>query len=154
MKPTRQVLMLIVLAIAAVAFAGCGGGNEELEKATSELRETKAQLEQANMKIAQLQQSLDEAQSQTEQDVTEEATAMPDEPGMEEAETAEEGSAESAGAEQDVVSLQAKIASLMNENKRLQGLLEEMEAKIAAQVKEKVAPVESPMKDVPTALPK
>jgi outer membrane murein-binding lipoprotein Lpp len=153
MKPRKHVLMLIAVVVAAVAMAGCAGENEDFETKVSELAETKSRLEQANVKIAQLQTSLDEARAQTTVVVTEEPVAE-SETAMEDEGTQEE----SATAEQDAADLQAKVASLTQENNRLQGLLDQMKAKMA-QLKEKLsapveAPVKAPVRDMPTELPK
>lgn len=135
MKALKQVLTLMALTIAAVALLGCGVTKEEHEKTVSELNEARAELEQANAKIAELEKSMNEAGIRR--------------PGLM-GRLGDTGAQEKlAAAQQEVASLRARVQSLTSENSRLQGLLESARSQLS-DFQAKLEGFQSPTKNLST----
>jgi lipid-binding SYLF domain-containing protein len=64
MKALMRVLTCSFVALAVTAMGGCGVSKDDYDKTISELSKTKADLAQAQTKIAELEKSLSEAQAQ------------------------------------------------------------------------------------------
>ena len=56
-----KVLIAILVTFGIIALVSCGGSKADNEKVFSELNQTKAELAQANAKLADMEKSLNEA---------------------------------------------------------------------------------------------
>jgi len=119
MKILRHVLTSMVLAGLVFALFGCGVNKDEHQKVVSELKETKAQLDEANDKIAQLEKSLTAAKDQEKTSVKEPAKV---DTGMQD---------KLAAAQQETTNLRAKVENLAKENSGLKGMLEKLKAQLS-----------------------
>jgi septal ring factor EnvC (AmiA/AmiB activator) len=105
MKALKQVVICLVATAVLFALTGCSTSNDESEKMVSQLNKTKAELEQANARIAELgEPSPRDTQVQNEL----------------------------AAAQQRAEMLDAKVKELTDENGRLGTVLEESNTKLAA----------------------
>lgn len=144
MKPLRQIFILIAVALVSVALIGCGGGKEDYEKTVSELNSTKAELAQANARIAELEKSLKaraELQGAMKKPEVVIKTAAVDKAMKDKL----------AAAQKEATDLRTKVASLTSENNRLQGLLEKMKAQVA-DLQNKLGGMQAPTTGSPTDL--
>src|SRR3974377_2216052 len=64
MKALTRMATFLFVALAVIAMIGCGVSKEDHEKVVAELSKTKADLDQAQTKIAELEKALSEAQAQ------------------------------------------------------------------------------------------
>jgi chromosome segregation ATPase len=151
MRTIKQVLTLAGVSIALFSLVGCGISKEEHEKAIAELDRTKAELEQANAKIADLEQSLSEGLAKIKGEV-QKPEVIEKEPGKAEA-GSEEMLKKLASAEQEASELRAKVESLTGENSRLQDLLEKLKVQFA-ELQKKFEGLKSPSQDLPADLMK
>ena len=58
MRKVKKFLTLFIFSMAVFSLAGCGVSKTEHEKTVSELNETKALLEKANARIAEMEKSI------------------------------------------------------------------------------------------------
>ena len=58
---SNKVLISILATFGIIALVSCGGSKGDNEKVFSELNQTKAELAQANAKLADMEKSLNEA---------------------------------------------------------------------------------------------
>jgi chromosome segregation ATPase len=122
-KALRYTLISMVLMGLVTAFFGCGVSDDEYQKVVAELNGAKDQLSKANDRIAQLEDSLQEAQ----------AKIGVEEPiGMETVTEAATGVQEKlAAAQQEAADLRAKVESLTDENSSLKGMLDKLKAQVS-----------------------
>ena len=154
MKALRQMLTCFFVALAVMALVGCGVSKEDYEKTVSELSKTKADLAQANTKIAEMEKSLSEAQAQLK--------SQPKEPSPAEKSAAVEKPAavdtgmqdKLAAAQKEATDLRAKVDSLTGENANLKGMLEKLKAEYAEIRKKLGGGVQAPTQQLPAGLPK
>ena len=126
MKAFKQVLMSVSVTLVIVALVGCGVSEEEHEKTLAELDKVKAELAQANAKIAE----------------------------MEKSEVADTGMQDKLAAAQKAANnLRAKVKSLTGENANLQNMLKKLKAQYA-EIQKKLEGLQSPIKELPAVLPK
>lgn len=122
MKTYNKVLMLILLTFGIIALVGCGGSKQDYEKAVSELNKTKADLAQANAKMADMEKSLNEAQaklkSQAEKPSPAEKPAVAEKPGT-------------VASQKETADCEAKVESLKKENSSLKAMLDKLKAEFA-----------------------
>jgi chromosome segregation ATPase len=125
MKTLRCMLMLMAVTGLMIALVGCGVSEDEHQKVVSDLSETKAQLDKANTKIAQLEKSLLAAKGEAKSVVEKpEKVASPTDvdKGLQ---------GKLAAAQEEATNLKSKVASLTKENISLKGLLEKLKEKLA-----------------------
>jgi predicted nuclease with TOPRIM domain len=132
MKTVTRVLTFLVVTLAVIAMVGCGVSKEEHEKAVSELSKTKAELAQANTKMAAVEKSLSEAQAKLK------SQAMQPPAPAEKPATAEKPAAVDTGmqdmlaaSQKEAADLRAKVDSLTGENANLKGMLDKLKAEYA-----------------------
>ena len=116
MNASNRVLMLIFVTLGIIALVGCGGSKQDYEKAVSELNKTKAELAQANTKIADLEKSLNEAQAQLKGQAGKAAPAT---------------GTQVAASQKETEECRAKVDSLTKENSNLKALLDKLKAEVA-----------------------
>ena len=107
MKVIRCILILMVLTGLTIVMIGCGVSEDEHQKVVTELSETKAQLDAANSKIAQLEKSVKKL----------EKVGTP--------------VAMDTGIKEKLAAAQEKVKSLTNENSNLKGMLEKLKQQLA-----------------------
>ncbi|MDB9823309.1 hypothetical protein OAC89_06390 [Deltaproteobacteria bacterium] len=66
MKKPRGIMFLLVAILALFAISACGVSKGEHEKVVTELKETKVELEQAKLKIAEIERTIELPQINTE----------------------------------------------------------------------------------------
>ena len=116
MKTVQKLLAPMALAGFLIALVGCGVNKDEHQQVVTELTETKALLDKANDRIAQLEKSLMAAQAQAKTSAKESVkveTPTNTDPEMQ---------AKLAAAQQDATNLRAKVESLTNENSNLKSI--------------------------------
>jgi predicted nucleic acid-binding Zn-ribbon protein len=154
MNASNKVLMSILVTFAIIALAGCGVSKEEHEKAVSELNKTKAELAQAETKMADMAKSLNEARAQLKRQAKEsspaEKPAAAEKPG-----TVDTGMQDKlAAAQKEATDLRAKVESLTGENANLKGMLDKLKAEYAEIQKKLGGGVQTPTPQIPGGLPK
>ena len=141
MNASNKVLMLILVTFGIIALVGCGGSKQDYEKAVSELNKTKADLAQANAKMADMEKSLNEAQaklkSQAEKPSPAEKPAVEGKPGT-------------VASQKETADCQAKVDSLTKENYSLKAMLDKLKAEYAALQKK----LGGATQQLPSGLPK
>ena len=141
MNVSKKVLMLIFVTLGIIALVGCGGSKQDYEKAVSELNKTKADLSQANAKMADMEKSLNEAQaklkSQAEKPSPAEKPAVAGKPGT-------------VASQKETADCQAKVDSLTKENSSLKAMLDKLKAEYAALQKK----LGGATQQLPSGLPK
>ena len=141
MNASNKVLMLILVTFGIIALVGCGGSKQDYEKAVSELNKTKADLAQANAKMADMEKSLNEAQaklkSQAEKPSPAEKPAVAGKPGT-------------VASQKETADCQAKVDSLTKENSSLKAMLDKLKAEYAALQKK----LGGATQQLPSGLPK
>lgn len=150
MKAVKQVLIFSLVALAVIALVGCGVSKEEHEKTVSELNKAKADLAQANAKVAEMEKSLTEAQAKLK------SQAMQPQPPAEKPAAVEKPATADTGMqgklEKEAADLRAKVESLTGENATLKSMLEKLKAEYA-EIQKKlgggVSGVQTPSPQVP-----
>lgn len=137
-RGTRLFILMVVTAVSFI-LVGCGVSKDEHKETLSKLYETKARLERANAKIAQLEKSLSQTQEQLK-------TAM-NKPTREAPETGNQLEA----AQQETKKLAEQVKALKDENGRLQGLLSNWKEKFAS-LEEKVKALQERATDLKSGL--
>jgi chromosome segregation ATPase len=129
--------MSILVTLGIIALVSCGGSKGDYEKAVTELNKTKAELAQANTKIADMEKSLNEAQAQLKSQAGKPSPAVAEKPGT-------------VASEKEATDCQAKVASLTKENASLKAIIEKLKAEYAALQKK----LGGATQQLPSGLPK
>jgi len=154
MNTSKKVLMPIIVALGIIAMVGCGVSKEDHEKAVSELSKTKAELDQAKTKMADMEKSLVEAQAQLKGQAKKPSpTETP--PAQKQPETVDTGMQDKlAAAQKEAADLRAKVESLTGENANLKGMLDKLKAQYAEIQKKLGGGAQMPTPQLPAGLPK
>lgn len=118
MKASNKVLMLILVTFGILALVSCGGSKGDYEKVVSELNKAKADLAQANTKIADMEKALNEAQAQLKSQAEKPSPAVAEKPGA-------------VASQKETADCQAKVDSLTKENSSLKAMLDKLKAEFA-----------------------
>jgi len=122
MKASKKVLMLILITLGVIALVGCGVSKGDYEKAVSELNKVKADLAQANAKMADMEKALNEAQAQLKSQAAKPSPA--EKPAV-------AGKPGTAASEKEATDCRAKVESLTKENASLKALIDKLKAEYA-----------------------
>ncbi len=106
MEKTARLILTSFAVLTFFAVPACGVSQDEYEEVMSELEKTRVELEQANLRIAELEQSLEFSKMGT--DIIEKLKS----------------------AQQKAVNLSAKVKDLTIENERLKKELSDMKTEI------------------------
>jgi len=141
MNVSKKGLMSIIVTLGIFALVSCGGGQGDNDKAVAELNKAKADLAQANAKIADMEKALNEAQAQLKgqagKALPSEKPAVAEKPG-----TAASG--------KEAADCQAKVNTLTKENSDLKAMIEKLKAEVA-EIQKKLGGV---TQKLPSGLPK
>jgi predicted RNase H-like nuclease (RuvC/YqgF family) len=137
MKTSNKVLMFILVTFGMFALVSCGGGKGDYDKAVAELNKTKADLAQANAKIADMEKALNAAQAQPKGQPEKPAPAVAEKPGT-------------AASQKEMTDCQAKVDTLTKENNSLKAMLDKLKAELA-ELQKKVG---GATQKLPSGLPK
>jgi predicted RNase H-like nuclease (RuvC/YqgF family) len=136
MNASKKVLMSILVTLGIIALVSCGGSKGDYEKAISELNKTKAELAQANAKMADMEKSLNEAQAQLKSQAGKPSQA--------------EKPAVAAASQKEATDCGAKVESLTKENANLKAIIDKLKAEYAALQKK----LGGATQQLPSGLPK
>ena len=154
MNASKKVLMSILVTLGIIALVSCGGSKGDYEKAVSELNKTKAELAQANTKMADMEKSLNEAQaqlkSQAGKPLPAEKPAVAAKPGA--VDTGTQGKL--AASQKEATDCRAKVETLTKENTNLKAILEKLKAEYAEIQKKLGGGLQTPTPQLPAGLPK
>src|SRR5512136_2052955 len=155
MKTLTRMLTFFFVTLAVIALVGCGVSKEEHEKAVSELNKTKAELAQANAKVAEMEKSLTEAQAKLKSQAMQPPPPAAKPTAVEKPAAADTGMHDKLAASQkEAADLRAKVDSLTGENANLKGMLDKLKAEYA-EIQKKlgggVPGVQTPAPRVPAA---
>jgi predicted RNase H-like nuclease (RuvC/YqgF family) len=120
MKASHKVLRSILVILGIIALVSCGVSKQDYEKAVSELNKAKADLAQANTKIADMEKSLNEAQAQLKSQAEKPSPAA----GAEKPGTA-------VAPQKEAADCRAKVETLTKENAGLKALIDKLKAEYA-----------------------
>ena len=138
MRNLKHFQRLLMTAVIAVGLTGCNVGKDVDENAALELTKTKAELAEANAKIAELEKSYTKIQPKSPEE----------KPELLDLEMQKQRSA----SQENTDMLAAQVKELTEENTRLQGLLEKLKASYA-ELEKKLKDVQSAGKDLKSGLP-
>jgi len=141
MNNSKKVLMSILVTLGIIALVSCGGSKGDYEKAISELDKTKAELAQANAKMADMEKSLNEAQAQLK--------SQAGKPSQAEKPAGEEKPG-TVASQKEAADCRAKVDSLTKENSSLKAMLDKLKAEYAALQKK----LGGATQQLPSGLPK
>ena len=150
MNASKKVLMSILVTFGIIALISCGVSKEDHEKTVSELNKTKAELAQANTKMADMEKSLNEAQAQLKSQAGKpspaEKPAVAEKPGKVDTGTQDK----LAASQKEATDCRAKVETLTKENSNLKALLDKLKAEMA-EVQKKLG---GATQQLPSGLPK
>ena len=125
MKNFNHFIRIFIMAAMAVGIAGCDVSKDENEKAAMDLKQTKTAMEEPAVGIATMEK------------------AGPGDVGIQK---------QLAAAQEKAETLTAQVKNLTEENNRLQGLLEKLQASYA-ELEKKLADFQAAGKDLKSGLP-
>ncbi|MBN1102753.1 MAG: hypothetical protein JXL84_04975 [Deltaproteobacteria bacterium] len=146
--------MSVLVSLGIITLAGCGVSKEDHEKAVSELGKVKAELGQANTKVAELEKALKDAQVRMKAQADKPAS-VPAPAAVKKPDAAESGMQDKlAAAQKEAADLRTKVESLMGENAGLKDMLAKLKAEYAEIQKKLGGAAKVPAQQLPAGLPK